>query len=227
MQFYIALLLLISAGAASAQLQKLDRRQAVRYALQNSPSFNSARNEREVADLTVKSSFWALFPSLDFTASYGLQDDDPSTYETPYTSQLALSLTETLYDNGVLLTQNKIANLARRRAELIFRKEKNRLVREVLEAYMKFSLQSRNLEVKEIQLDLIRRQYNLVSSAYKQGLKTRKDFLRFKTQLNRTQLDMVNARNSVEKTRLDLLKAIGVQPPQYTAFSFITEPVPT
>ncbi len=209
----------------------LDIRQTVQFALQNSTAFISARNQNEIAELKAKNAHWALFPSLDLTTSFGVQDTNSSlattgAQNTPYTSALKLSLSETLYDNGVLLTRNKIAGYEQHAARLLYRRERNQLVRDTLEQYMRFSLLSRTSEVLKTQLELIQKQYNLVQNAFKQGLKTRRDFIRFRTQLSRAEIDLAASRTAGEKAKIDLMKVIGVVPEKYSQFSFVPTAAP-
>ena len=105
-----------SAGASTSPLSMpLSLKEAVGFALENSPVFDTAKKTQAIREFQYKSAFAKLLPSLDFTTTDGLQNNiaiastSGAVYTpnstTPWSSSLSLGVTENLYDNGVSLTR--------------------------------------------------------------------------------------------------------------------------
>lgn len=199
-----------SLGGSQAASQTFDLRTAIQYAIQNAPQFDSLKRQLSIAGLEEKNAKSRWFPSLDLSATHGIQDQDPSIKSTPWASEFNLALTENLYDNGVISTNYKIAQLNQDIAELRFTDQKNRISLNLATAYLNYSLNVKLLEIQEKQFKLISRQYQLTSKEYYNGIRTKKDYLRFKTQTSRAEIDLVNARNAVEKSKLEILSLMGI-----------------
>jgi len=183
-------------------------RTAINYAIDNAASFDSVKKELEIAELEKENAFSAFLPSLNFSTTHGLSDGAPRTSVQPWASSLNLTLTENLYDNGASYTKHKISELKLEKARHVFHTQRNKICLEIASEYVRFSLYSKLAEIQQSQLKLIQKQYSLVANDYYQGVRTRKDFLRFKTQVSRAEIDLLNAKNNVESSSLNLLKLI-------------------
>ncbi|MGZ3656908.1 MAG: TolC family protein, partial [Bdellovibrionota bacterium] len=117
---------------------------------------------------------------------------------------------ETLYDNGDSLTRYKIATVQDEVARLNLARDRDRLLLNVAGSFFALSLARRNLEIQQEQHAVLKLQVELVRDAYRQGVKTRKDYLRFQTQLNRSDIDLLSVRNGVTKAEIDLRRVLGV-----------------
>ncbi|OFZ15736.1 MAG: hypothetical protein A2Z20_05225 [Bdellovibrionales bacterium RBG_16_40_8] len=188
----------------------LTLKQAIEYAIQHSHTLNSASHEVFIADFEKENAKSRFLPSLDLTAKHGIEDSSPSTRVTPWASELSLGLTETLYDNGNNITQYQISKLKKAQTEISYRKEKDLLCRDVGLEFLQYSLTTKLLKIQKDQYGLIKKQYESISGQYHQGMKTRKDFLRFKTQVSRSDIDLVTARNVVEKSKRELKRLLAV-----------------
>lgn len=202
--------LVFLSGDPTGAAEKLDLAQAVRRAVDHSPQFDSLKRELEVAELREKISGARLLPSLDLTATHGVNDYSPRTTTGPWESGFSLALTESLYDNGVTRTRRQMSHLARERAELSFKEEMNRLTLEVAGQFLTYSLNSKLLEIQEKQFELVKRQYQLISRDFYQGIKTKKDYLRFKTQVNRAEIGLLAAKTDVEVAKIELDRLLGL-----------------
>lgn len=207
----LALFLLVAPLMANANNpQAMSLKDAVTTALEKSPAFDTLKRQVDISELQEKSAFAKMFPSLDLTATHGLLDENPRAAITePWTSQFNLGLTETLYDNGVSLTEYEISKLRKAQAEVEFRNQRNKLCLDVASAFLTYSLNTKLLDIQKAQFNRVREQYDLIANYYHQGVKTRKDFLRFKTEVNRGEIDLVSSKNSIEKSRQDLLRLLG------------------
>ena len=220
MRFAILCALILGGETAWAALQPMGLEDAIRYAVEHSPRLNTFARERTIGRYTRQNVLAAFLPSLDLTTTHGIRRDSPLTTANPWASDFALDLTETLYDNGQNITQYRIARLREEQTNETFLLERDRLSRDVAQQYLRLSQTIRALEVQQSQFDIIRRQFDLVASGYRQGLKTQKDYLRFKAQLGRNELDIENARIAVDREteRLKSLIALPVDDP--TSFRF-------
>ena len=197
--------------ASTAQAAPLGLRDVTAYALHNAPSLDATQRQAIISQLEYKNSVAAFLPSLDLVSSHGLLRNYPraTPYE-PWVSSFGLALTETLYDNGDSITRNKIASVQEQIADLNLSRDRDQLILNVANAFFTLSQARRNLEIQQEQHAVLKLQVELVRDAYRQGVKTRKDYLRFQTQLNRSDIDLLAVRNAVTKADIDLRRTIGV-----------------
>jgi outer membrane protein TolC len=210
----------------------LSLREAVEYTLENSPVFDSARKTQSVRELEYKSALAKILPSLDFTTTNGLQNNIPiasttaanpiitSNPSAPWYSSLSLGLTENLYDNGVSLTQIGIAGLNRELAAISYQKTRDDLTLGVVSEFYRFSLATVLLEVRKQQQGMLEKQFRTLTNQYQQGFKTRGDYIRFKTQVQRAEIDRITSENNVIQAEANLRKLLGVsiQAPEPPSF---------
>lgn len=193
-----------------ANTQSFDLKRTVSFAIENSPSFDSLRKQLDISILEEDTAKARVLPSLDLSATHGILDSTPRQTISKWNSGFDLSLTESLYDNGIALTKSKIASLNKRQAEYNYENQKNKLSLEVVSQFLTYSFNVKLLEIQEKQYKLISKQYGIISKDYYQGIKTKRDFLRFKTQISRGEIDLLNAKSAVEKSKQDLQRVMGI-----------------
>ena len=112
---------------------KLNLSDAIRYAVEHAPQFDSIKKKISISEAEEKNAFYKFFPSLDLSATHGIQGSDPKlgVPGEPAYSSTALSLTQPLYDNGVSSTGYKAARLTLQQAQLEFNEQKNKLCLDV------------------------------------------------------------------------------------------------
>lgn len=204
----------------------LNLKQAIDYALEHSPTLNSSVREKSIREMEKENSIASFLPSLDLSATHGFRKTTPISGSMPshlWGGEATVSLTETLYDNGSSLTKFRISKLNSERAEIFFRRERDLLCKEVGLEFLQFSLASKLLGIQQEQHQLLKKQYESVAGRYHQGLTVRKDFLRFKTQLSRSNIDLVNSENSVEKSTRELNRLLAVPLDLQTNIEFILD----
>jgi outer membrane protein TolC len=184
---------------------RLDLTASLRLAEGRSPVLQQSRLALENARAEELNAKVAWFPSLDVSSSAGLANGDR-------THALRLALTETLYDNHESITTWKVARLRREIAEQSFVQAREQLFLDVAREFLRLSQLRKLLEVRQEQNRLIIEQYQLLDLQYRQGLKTREDFLRIRSQRMRSELDLVNLGNQVRQSRVDLLRLAGENP---------------
>jgi outer membrane protein TolC len=217
--FFASSSLALEKASAEVVSVRLGLKEAVRFALENSPVFDTSQKNFAIKELEFKNSISKLLPSADLSAIHGLQNNIPiagnNTLLTPnpaapWYSSISLGATEVLYDNGVSWTQSRIAQLNRDLARIQNLKSRDTIALNVMLEFYRFSLATIMLEVREQQIALLEKQYRSVSSQYQQGFKTRNDFVRLKTQLQRAEIDRNQAQNRLSVSRAELQKLLGI-----------------
>ncbi len=192
----------------SGDIRIKDLKQAVEMAIELSPEVDSILKAARISELKEKNAFAEFLPSLDLTATHGYRD---YTSQSSWYSDFKLSMTENLYDNGVSLTNYKVAGLLKKQAELEKQFKINKICFEIAYKYLEYSLKKKVYDIQEKQHELFNKQYNSVSNDFHNGMKTKRDYLRFKTQLSRSEILLLNAKNDIERIKLELINLIGVK----------------
>lgn len=197
---------------ANAQTKKLSLKQAIEYALEHSPEFDSLNIEMKSAVLEEQAAKGKMFPSLDLSTTHGISDQNPrlGMVQSPWVSEFNLALTENIYDNGNLYVQHQIAKKKSEQAKLSFENKRNALSLSIATEFLRYSLALQTQQIQQVQFEMIKKQYDLVSKDYYQGVKTQKDYLRFKTQLSRSEIDLLNVRNLIADSKNELRRLLGV-----------------
>jgi outer membrane protein TolC len=209
--FLWAIVVLWAAPPAQAAADGLRLEDAVQYALKHSPRVAKAEVGTVLADLNRQQVHARMLPSLDLTTSQGFSKTLPQGPPPvpPTFGQASLALTETLYDNGETLKQTEIAERNEDIARLSALKTRDDTVLDVTRAFYNLSQQDLLLTIKRQQLDLLTKQLRQVDVQFHQGLKTKKDFQRFQSQVQRATLDVMGAETAKRSAAIDLLRAMG------------------
>jgi outer membrane protein TolC len=183
---------------------------SILFARENSPAFDDLKRKLQISEMNEKSAAFKILPSLDLVAKNGVSGSSPKD-TAGHPSEFKLGLTESLYDNGVSRTNHQMAILDKNKSELEFEDKKAKLALDVATRFVDYSLKLKLLDIQERQLKLVNTQFEMVSNGYHQGLKTKRDFLRFKSYPIRREIDVADAKNNAEISRQELLKAIGAK----------------
>jgi outer membrane protein TolC len=225
MAWILPCFLLLSAAAASpADSKTLSFSEAVRLALEVSPRIDAARRREILGDLEHRNARARRWPSLDVSTTNGFTSrlvGPPASEQDPYYSTLNLGLTEILYDNGLASIQVAQTELEKRLARLLVDREADRIALDVAQGFFSYSLAQKLREVRQKQLSLVEKQSESVSRGYREGLKTKRDFVRFQGQLHRTQADLVSSEAELERSREELRRLIGISPDKSQELDFV------
>lgn len=209
-------------ASAWASLKPLSLQDAVQFALENSPAFDTAKKTQAIRELENKNAFAKLLPSVDFSTTNGLQNNIPiasangntslwtPNSSAPWYSSVNLGVSETLYDNGVSFINLSITHLNRELAALAYLKNRDSLALDVASEFYRYSLATTLLEVRKQQQAVLEKQLKALSSQYQQGFKTKSDFLRIKAQAQRAEIDRITAENNIILSSAELRKLLGV-----------------
>jgi outer membrane protein TolC len=215
-------LLALHGGAHAATPAPLSFKDTIRYATEHSPVLDSARKTLEIRGLEFSTSIARMLPSLDIGATQGILNNIPiggnnalltPNATSPWYSALTAGVSETLYDNGVSITQALIADLNQDLAAVGFERTRAGLALDVSQEFYSFSLATALLDVRKQQQELLEKQFKSVSSQYQQGFKTKSDYLRLRAQVQRAEIERINAENRILVSTAQLRKLIGEDTP--------------
>jgi len=204
---------------------------AIGFAVEHSPVLDSARLSRNVGELQVKSAKAKFLPSLDLTSSHGLQKTyTPGALADPIGSQMNLSLTENLYDNGESFARYDISKVNREIASLGFLRAREQLSLDIGTQFFQLSQAQQLFEVKQKQVDILKKQLSQVTNHFHEGIQTRTDYLRLATQVKRADIDVRNAQLTIRQAELELRRLMGVGSTDNVTFQILTAdklPIPS
>jgi outer membrane protein TolC len=221
---FAALWLLSQVSGGFGAIQPMSLEQALRYALDHSPALDTARRNREIGDLNLAIANTKFLPSVDVSATHGLQKTDPPAVTDPFTSQLNFGITENLYDNGQSLTNYDIAKVNRQIAILQALQVRDQLFLSIVQQYYQYSLALKLAETQKQQFDLLQRKLRSIHGQYREGMSTEKDYLRFKNQVQRSQIDVLTAKLAIDQALLTLKKLVGAPPNAELSFEPVDLP---
>lgn len=230
MRLFFVIFILLSGVTAEATSLRLDLRSTIQYAVEHSPSLEVLRRDLSISEMQKSNAFSQFLPQLDLSSNYSMSDRNPqlTTPAQRYGSDFGLYLTENIYDNGISLLNYGSAKINRQIAELNYEKERDKLVLDVASQFLDYSLAVRLHEVQKTQFEIIQKQFNSIAALYQQGIKTRRDYLRFKSELRRSEIQLQNTKTRVETTQADLIKLLlPTEELLKTTFEFTAEPVQT
>lgn len=214
LRWFLGACFIIGLSSSVAPARVLTSKEVLQIALERSPDLRAARNQLESSELEHKNAFASFLPSLDLSASHGVRGISPDplnlTAQTPWVSGATLSLTENFYDNGESFKKYRITGLKLEMARLVFQKAKADIIRSVLLAYHRLNNATLFLKFSEKNHQELERLARLVTSQFQQGLKTRKDFLNFKTRAQRGQLNVYRAESDLKIVQGELFSLLGV-----------------
>ena len=206
--------LLLAAMPAGAVNSEIPRHLPALIALaeKNSPTIQRAKNDLEVAEMEMKNAKYAMFPQLNLEGKHGLLTLDPNTRETPWASELSLSLRQVFWDEDNFSNAARYKKEKRKweriKLESEYRRDEQLL--KVTQAYLDWSASLELREIDENKRDLLRRQFNVLEAQYKQGLKTKRDVLRIETEIKRLEIDILRRDNEVDINFQKLASHIGL-----------------
>ncbi len=177
---------------------------------EHSPRVQQARNARDIARLDYEIAGKNWLPSLNLVSSGGLSGTDPNTRPMPWASTLDVRVSEKFYDNGVSVNRYSAAKRAFERRQLEFELARDKQFLDMTSAYYDWSAVLQQNEILQNKRDLLRRQFNVLESQYKQGLKAKRDVLRIETEIRRLELSVIASDSDVDLDFQKLSSFVGM-----------------
>lgn len=199
----VIFLILLHAEAHSAEL---GLRGLVDFGLQNSPLFRKAKNDAQISELNLENASSKFLPELNLSSTFGYQGVDSSKNQL---SSLNLTLTQPIYNNGVIYSQHRIAEIEKKKSAIKLRKDRDMLCLKIVKEFNSYSLATKIYDVQEFQFQFVEKQLKSIEGKYKAGEAPRIDYLRSKAQLQRARLSLQAAKNTQKKTLENIRLLIG------------------
>jgi outer membrane protein TolC len=208
-------------AAAFGEARTLTVQEAVKLALEQAPRIHSAKANRDIASLEFKNSWSKFLPSLDLSSTFSATEQKPASGDNVLGSSASLALTENFYDNGATVTNFHIAKANSGIGNFQSDIDRDRLIYDVVKAMYEYSLLRKSLELRKEQQTNIEKQLAVIRARYRQGLQTRRDYIRARAQLQRSVITITNLSESVDTQLFQLRALVGLPASDSTDFAFM------
>jgi outer membrane protein TolC len=92
------------------------------------------------------------------------------------------------------------------------------LFQQIATEYYTYSLNLKVSEAQQRQLEILQKKLRSVRGQFREGMSPKKDFLRFKTQVQRSEIEVLTARLNIDKSLLELQRMLGAPTGSNLAF---------
>lgn len=214
MRGFVVFLLLMFFHPSLSSAKNFTLKNLVEYGLMHSFKTKNAKSNLEIQQLQVKNAFSQFLPSLDLTTDFGYNRNILTPASRPVAGMMTLTLTEIIYNNGINLTSYSIAKQEVRRSLIEYTRDQNQLCLDIVREYNSYSLLNHLLEAKNSQYQLLLQQSQSMENQYRNGERTRIDFLRFQSQTQRTMLSISNTKTDIQQSIERIKSIIGFKDQQ-------------
>lgn len=150
-----------------------------------------------------------FLPDFGLQSSYSY-DWQPAVRDQESTgSRAALISNWQLYDNGTSFRKYRIKKIELERAQLQEIVTREQVSYEILSRYILHQQARRLRDIAAQKLNLLQGQYRVTERMYKQGLKTRRDYQRLYTEVERTKLSLSRQEDETQNTFEELQRYLG------------------
>lgn len=211
----LAATLLCSAGAWA---EPWTLRDCIQHALQNNISIRQNRINEESGEATLSQNKYALWPSLSFSTSHGVnyrpgQDSETNRVEneeivvasnTTVNSSYGISMNWTVWNGGVnhktveaQKVSNEISRLATETSELSIQEQ-------IVQLYVQIMYTREAVKVNQSLVTTAEAQYKRGEEMFREGQMAKADLIQLEAQLASAQYDVVNSRSQVDNYKRQL-----------------------
>lgn len=209
---------LCAAGGMAQSTKVWTLEDCVAYARDNNISLNQSRLNVESAEVDFFQTKTAFAPTISGSLfagySFGQRLDQ---YNLVFVNQRTTSANVGV--NGSLLLFAGLQNINRLKQakyalesnKLAVQQSENDLSLNLANAYLQLLFAMDRLAITQGQIQLTQNQYERTKTLYEAGAATRGEMLNIEAQLTREQINMVNAENSIQQTKLSLIQLLNLQ----------------
>lgn len=177
-------------------------RSYVEKAVEQSLDLKIQGKSLEISHAQLKTRARFYLPKLNLSAQLGLREGAPRYPIEPETSQLSLELNSLLFDNGRSIALWKEAAFQEEKEKINFAKRRDEVSLDAAKRFLEHEKITRNRAMNLQMLKVVDDQARVIRTLYRQGLRTRKDYLRFEGQLLREQI-------KIDQSELELAKSLS------------------
>lgn len=209
-------------GAEFAQQRKLTLDQSIQIGMENSKTLHSSKMKILSSEAQLSQINSSMLPSLSFNGSYTRLSPI-----TPFEVQFAgynfvispsildnwnmkLSLQQPLFTGFKLSSSSNIAKYNSMAAKEDYNKDEADVIYTIKNAYWNLYLAGKFKEAVDENVQQVKAHLQDIQNFFKQGLATRNEVLKVEVQLSQSQLNQIDAQNSVNLAVVNLDNAIGL-----------------
>jgi outer membrane protein TolC len=219
----ILIIILVSAGALSAQNKKLSLQEAIKIGMRESKEIKIQRSIEKEAGEKVWEVTSQMLPSLDFTASYmRLSDIPPFEVNVPMAQQpiriqdailnnysMNLTLTQPLFTGFRLSSLKDAADYNKMAASQDLINKKNEVALKIQNAFWNLYKAEELLGLTKKSKSSVKKHLRGVKNFYENGMVTKNEVLKLKVRLSDIEYQIISAENRVEVARATLNKLLN------------------
>ncbi len=217
----LAALLLAGVGLAQ-QKRQLTIDESIQIGIENSKTLHSSKMKIMSAEAQLSQTNASMLPALSLGASYTrLSAINPFEVQTPFGNfvispsilnnySATLKLQQPLFTGFKLSSSSDIAKYNSMAAKQDFTKDKQDVVYSIKNAYWNLYLAGKFKEAVDENVQEVKAHLEDIQNFYKQGLATRNEVLKVEVQLSQSQLNQIDAQNSVNLAVVNLDNTIGL-----------------
>jgi outer membrane protein TolC len=197
----------------------MDLKEMVKYGLKNSPNTVIYEEKKRSYELQLQGAKSKILPKVtgDFnTSTGGSTNTDTKLYSAQRASSAGIKITQPLWDGGLKLKEIDAAEISDRIGSIESKESRDQFIFDVISSFIKYSESLVLVEAEETQFQLINDQERVSRSAYLQGLKPPKDYMRVKGELKRSEISLADAKSRKESLRKSLLSLVGLNTEENT-----------
>lgn len=201
---------------------KMTVEECIKTGLENSNFLHSSKMNMKYAEAKSSEVNTFRLPTLSFGASYTrLSDVDPFILNTPFGTfnvspsilnnyNFKVTLQQPLFTGFKLESNSKIAEYSFEASKEDFNSDKNDLIYNIKNAYWGLFQANQIKTVTEENVAQVRAHLTNVQNLFKEGLATKNDVLKVQVQLGEAQLRLIDAKNAVRITNINLDNILGI-----------------
>lgn len=190
---------------AKAQQEVLDS--LIDLALKNNPELSTATHVRKSTVYSAHAAAALPDPSLSIGV-LNLPTNSFALDETPM-SGVSVGLTQMIPWPGKLGARSDLANTRQAESEANEQTIRNRVVREVTDAYLDYAYWSKSLTIIEAYIELLKGTEAIAEVRYANGDASAQDFLRASSMLSRTEIRLLQTEQNRYSSLLRLRQSVG------------------
>ena len=221
----VALLFLLFVGSTQARKEVLDSlvlNSLIDAALENNPELSAATHVRQSMGFAAQSA--GALPDPSLTVGFmNLPANSLALDETPM-SGVVLGFSQKIPWPGKLNARTDLAGDRQLEADANERIVRNRIVREVTDAYLDYSYWSRSLEIIEEYLELVDATRDVAEVRYANGNALAQDVLRAGSMASRTEVRILQARQKRLSALIRLRQTVGDAAISEALHPYLAEP---
>jgi outer membrane protein TolC len=187
-------------------------KELVLYGLEHSPQLKAADARKSSLAIKVASAKADFFPTIysGVRADVSALRPPGSLTKPAESATLNFGLSQTIWDGGLRSLSLESEELTEAIESLEHQRFRDELSLEIIKAYLTASEASLNVSSLEMQSTYLSTQQVVMADAYRQGMRLKRDYIRMQTELQRHEIQLLQARDLRDQALASLVSKIGM-----------------